>query len=148
MKDSVTHRPRGFGFITFDSEKSVEDVLMENSFHDLYGKQVEVKRVVPKEENAAIHQQRSNLGEGTTLECFPLYRRGLLSAPPIISPVPQNLLYFHVYTWLKNKLLSLFSLSPHCTPKYPCTPHRTAPPKLLHPHPNKADSLHLHPWNL
>lgn len=50
MHDSTTHRPRGFGFITFDSEESVENV-MQNSFHELNGRLVEVKRAVPKEAN-------------------------------------------------------------------------------------------------
>ncbi|KAI4337085.1 hypothetical protein L6164_015539 [Bauhinia variegata] len=52
MQDNITHRPRGFGFITFDSEESVENVML-NSFHDLNGRQVEVKRAVPKEGNNA-----------------------------------------------------------------------------------------------
>ncbi|KAL5144681.1 RNA-binding protein 1 [Glycine soja] len=50
MQDSVTHRPRGFGFITFESEDSVQNVMVK-SFHDLNGRQVEVKRAVPKEGN-------------------------------------------------------------------------------------------------
>ncbi|KAL7586725.1 hypothetical protein Lser_V15G36721 [Lactuca serriola] len=50
MHDNITHRPRGFGFITFDSEDFVEQV-MQKSFHELCGKLVEVKRVVPKEDN-------------------------------------------------------------------------------------------------
>ncbi|KAL2454804.1 RNA-binding protein 1 [Abeliophyllum distichum] len=48
MQDSVTHRPRGFGFITFDLEDSVEDVMQKN-FYELSGKLVEVKRAVPKD---------------------------------------------------------------------------------------------------
>ncbi|KAI3922654.1 hypothetical protein MKX01_006343 [Papaver californicum] len=35
--DQSTHRPRGFGFISFDSEDSVDKVLTK-SFHDLNGK--------------------------------------------------------------------------------------------------------------
>lgn len=50
MHDSTTHRPRGFGFITYDAEDSVENV-MQNNFHELNGRLVEVKRAVPKEEN-------------------------------------------------------------------------------------------------
>nr|DAD41575.1 TPA_asm: hypothetical protein HUJ06_015898 [Nelumbo nucifera] len=50
MYDSTTHRPRGFGFITFDSEESVESV-MQKSFHELNDKTVEVKRAVPKDGN-------------------------------------------------------------------------------------------------
>ncbi|XP_022875248.1 heterogeneous nuclear ribonucleoprotein 1-like [Olea europaea var. sylvestris] len=48
MQDSMTHRPRGFGFITFDLEDSVEDVMKKN-FYELNGKLVEVKRAVPKD---------------------------------------------------------------------------------------------------
>ncbi|KAL8490200.1 hypothetical protein ACS0TY_025443 [Phlomoides rotata] len=48
MHDNLTQRPRGFGFITFDSEDSVEEVMQKN-FHELTGKLVEVKRAVPKD---------------------------------------------------------------------------------------------------
>lgn len=50
MHDSVTNRPRGFGFITFDSIESVDSVL-QNNFHELSGRRVEVKRAVPKKGN-------------------------------------------------------------------------------------------------
>ncbi|XP_075523342.1 heterogeneous nuclear ribonucleoprotein 1-like [Primulina tabacum] len=50
MHDNLTHRPRGFGFITFDSEDSVEEAVHKN-FHQLGGKLVEVKRAVPKDGN-------------------------------------------------------------------------------------------------
>ncbi|KAI3516969.1 hypothetical protein L1887_16161 [Cichorium endivia] len=49
MHDNITRKPRGFGFITFDSEDSIEQV-MQKSFHELSGKLVEVKRAVPKED--------------------------------------------------------------------------------------------------
>ncbi|KAJ7967806.1 heterogeneous nuclear ribonucleoprotein 1-like [Quillaja saponaria] len=48
MYDHNTQRPRGFGFITYDSEEAVEQVLYK-TFHELNGKMVEVKRAVPKE---------------------------------------------------------------------------------------------------
>lgn len=48
MCDSITHRPRGFGFITYDTEEAVENV-MQKSFHELNKKVVEVKRAVPKD---------------------------------------------------------------------------------------------------
>ncbi|CAI9771233.1 unnamed protein product [Fraxinus pennsylvanica] len=48
--DQQTNQPRGFGFISFDSEDAVDRVL-HKTFHDLNGKQVEVKRALPKDAN-------------------------------------------------------------------------------------------------
>ncbi|XP_062189017.1 heterogeneous nuclear ribonucleoprotein 1-like isoform X1 [Phragmites australis] len=50
MYDHNTQRPRGFGFITYDSEDAVDKALHKN-FHELNGKMVEVKRAVPKEQS-------------------------------------------------------------------------------------------------
>ncbi|KAL9241174.1 hypothetical protein vseg_015316 [Gypsophila vaccaria] len=48
MYDHNTQRPRGFGFITYDSEEAV-DMVLTKTFHELNNKMVEVKRAVPKE---------------------------------------------------------------------------------------------------
>ncbi|KAJ4891551.1 RNA-binding (RRM/RBD/RNP motifs) family protein [Raphanus sativus] len=53
MIDQATQRPRGFGFVSFDSEDSV-DLVLHKTFHDLSGKQVEVKRALPKDANPGI----------------------------------------------------------------------------------------------
>ncbi|GLT77705.1 hypothetical protein SLA2020_492670 [Shorea laevis] len=52
MYDQNTQRPRGFGFISFDTEDAVDRVL-HKTFHDLNGKQVEVKRALPKDANTS-----------------------------------------------------------------------------------------------
>lgn len=51
MFDQTTQRPRGFGFISFDEEEAVERVL-HKTFHELNGKNVEVKRALPKDANS------------------------------------------------------------------------------------------------
>ena len=40
MRDHSTNRSRGFGFITFDSEKAVDDLLARGSRVELAGSQV------------------------------------------------------------------------------------------------------------
>ncbi|KAF3961863.1 hypothetical protein CMV_013562 [Castanea mollissima] len=48
MVDHKTGRPRGFGFVTFESEDSVEEIFLEGKLHELGGKQVEIKKAEPK----------------------------------------------------------------------------------------------------
>ncbi|KAE8674771.1 hypothetical protein F3Y22_tig00111715pilonHSYRG00008 [Hibiscus syriacus] len=59
MYDHNNQRPRGFGFITYDSEEAVDKVL-QRTFHELNGKMVEVKRAVPKE--SSLGPSRNQLG--------------------------------------------------------------------------------------
>mmetsp|Transcript_72129 Transcript_72129/g.156570 ORF Transcript_72129/g.156570 Transcript_72129/m.156570 type:complete len:237 (+) Transcript_72129:63-773(+) len=49
MKDRVTGRSRGFGFVTYDSADCVDQVMTDYSKHQVGGKWVEVKRSVPQE---------------------------------------------------------------------------------------------------
>ncbi|XP_020578961.1 LOW QUALITY PROTEIN: heterogeneous nuclear ribonucleoprotein 1-like [Phalaenopsis equestris] len=63
MYDPNTQRPRGFGFISFDSEDSVDRVV-QKQFHDVGGKAVEVKRALPKDANPGNTTNRS-VGGGT-----------------------------------------------------------------------------------
>ncbi|GMN27564.1 hypothetical protein TIFTF001_001715 [Ficus carica] len=46
MKDRQTGRPRGFGFITYADPAVVDQVIQDN--HVINGKQVEIKRTIPK----------------------------------------------------------------------------------------------------
>ncbi|KAG9141567.1 hypothetical protein Leryth_022240 [Lithospermum erythrorhizon] len=63
MYDQQTSRPRGFGFISFDSEDAVDRVL-HKTFHDLNGKQVEVKRALPKDSNSGSTGRSMGAGGG------------------------------------------------------------------------------------
>ncbi|KAF3457849.1 hypothetical protein FNV43_RR02509 [Rhamnella rubrinervis] len=63
MYDQNTGRPRGFGFISFDTEDSVDRVL-HKTFHDLNGKQVEVKRALPKDANTGGGSRGMGAGGG------------------------------------------------------------------------------------
>ncbi|KAI4348198.1 hypothetical protein L6164_008952 [Bauhinia variegata] len=52
MRDHSTNRSRGFGFITFDSEEAVEDLLAKGNKIEFAGAQVEIKKAEPKKPNA------------------------------------------------------------------------------------------------
>jgi hypothetical protein len=68
MFDRQTQRSRGFGFITFEAEASLDGVFEVSDRHDFKGKTVEVKRAEPKEQTAARHaaiaHHSSKLEEG------------------------------------------------------------------------------------
>lgn len=83
MHDNVTHRPRGFGFITFDSEDAVEEV-MQKIFHELSGKLVEVKRAIPKDgNNSSGNGYLSRIGNGNGSNYNNTYQQGMY---PSYSP--------------------------------------------------------------
>lgn len=64
MYDPGSQRPRGFGFITYDSEDAV-DIVVQKRFHELNGKLVEVKRSIPKELSSGhIRPRAGRFGAG------------------------------------------------------------------------------------
>ncbi|KAJ0989711.1 hypothetical protein J5N97_008067 [Dioscorea zingiberensis] len=48
IRDHSTNRSRGFGFIVFDTEQVVDDLLAKGNMIDLAGSQVEIKKAEPK----------------------------------------------------------------------------------------------------
>ncbi|KAJ8541216.1 hypothetical protein K7X08_002032 [Anisodus acutangulus] len=83
MHDNVTHRPRGFGFITFDSEDAVEEVMQKN-FHELSDKLVEVKRAIPRDgNNNSGNDYHSRIGNGEGSNYNNTYQQGMY---PSYSP--------------------------------------------------------------
>ncbi|KAI4389854.1 hypothetical protein MLD38_002030 [Melastoma candidum] len=59
ITDRGTRRPRGFGFVTFDTAESAGAVL-QNPRHRIRDKYVEVKLAIPKEEAPATEQPQGN----------------------------------------------------------------------------------------
>ncbi|EEF39644.1 heterogeneous nuclear ribonucleoprotein 1 [Ricinus communis] len=48
IRDHETNRSRGFGFIIFDSEETVDEMLSNGNMIDMAGTQVEIKKAEPK----------------------------------------------------------------------------------------------------
>ena len=48
IHDHVTKRSQGFGFIVFDNEQVVDDLLTNENMIDMEGTQVEIKKAEPK----------------------------------------------------------------------------------------------------
>jgi len=65
MMDRATNRSRGFGFITFESEDTVDTILART--HQFSGKTVEVKKAVPK----GRIEETAGRGRGYGYEGYP-----------------------------------------------------------------------------
>eukprot|EP00249_Psilotum_nudum_P020648 c27792_g1_i1 orf=605-1678(+) len=90
MQDHSTGRSRGFGFVTFENEQIVDDILIQGKVHELGGKQVEIKKAEPKktlEESAAAHgpPRRSGAGYGSGSGSYGVYDDGYGGGGPFRS---------------------------------------------------------------
>lgn len=96
MRDQNTHRPRGFGFISFDNEDSVDRVLSK-TFHELNGKPVEVKRAQPKYSNSGSGRSSDVYGVGAEFYGPPVADVNSFAAESMSNkfPHPQNT--FHTF---------------------------------------------------
>jgi len=78
MTDRETKESRGFGFITYDNSDAVESVFQSRP-HNIDGKEVDVKRAIPKEHNnSSAHAKVTKLfiggvGPDMTPECLQTY---------------------------------------------------------------------------
>uniref|UniRef100_A0A8C5P7P8 DAZ associated protein 1 n=1 Tax=Leptobrachium leishanense TaxID=445787 RepID=A0A8C5P7P8_9ANUR len=80
--DAEKQRPRGFGFITFEDEQSV-DQAVNMHFHDIMGKKVEVKRAEPRDSKSQspgssqwTSRTMSSTANGWTAQAPPTWQQG------------------------------------------------------------------------
>ena len=62
LREGQTKKSRGFGYVTFTSADSVLKVLKdkkENGTHSIDGKEVEVKRAIPRDDQSSTAHQKS-----------------------------------------------------------------------------------------
>lgn len=70
MRDHSSNRSRGFGFITFDSEEAVDELLSKGNRIEFAGTKVEIKKAEPKKPNPPppsskrYNDSRSSYGGG------------------------------------------------------------------------------------
>ncbi|KAJ2604801.1 hypothetical protein H4R99_001574 [Coemansia sp. RSA 1722] len=64
MRDPATNRPRGFGFVTFDSVNGVNAVLQEPT-HTLDNKQIDPKHAIPRDGHASGGRSNNNNNNNT-----------------------------------------------------------------------------------
>ncbi|KAH9624814.1 hypothetical protein KSS87_018130 [Heliosperma pusillum] len=70
MRDHSSNRSRGFGFVTFDSEESVDELLSKGNRIEFAGTKVEIKKAEPKKPNPPApsskryNDSRSSYGGG------------------------------------------------------------------------------------
>ena len=63
LQDKRTHKPRGFGFVTYEDIKSVNIVLRMRQHHFIQDKWVDVKSAVPIEQMKQVLSQQQNKAE-------------------------------------------------------------------------------------
>eukprot|EP00742_Colponemidia_sp_Colp-10_P000751 GILJ01000816.1.p1 GENE.GILJ01000816.1~~GILJ01000816.1.p1 ORF type:complete len:311 (-),score=55.93 GILJ01000816.1:490-1422(-) len=88
MYDRGTNKSRGFGFITFESEESLEKALLEQ--HNIHGKYVEVKKAVPKEQQRllALSGPRSGVAMNSAMASMFMRNSNMVSPTSATAPFP------------------------------------------------------------
>ena len=66
IHDHVTKRSQGFGFIVFDNEQVVDDLLTNENMIDMEGTQVEIKKVEPNKSSSNLGRAFSFSGDSRT----------------------------------------------------------------------------------
>ena len=91
MKDRETGKSRGFGFVTFETEEAVEQVIANLKEHKLLGKWVECKKATPSNKSVPSKPSMtsSHMPRMPTQYSMPKYA-GYQSGPDYYSPSPYT----------------------------------------------------------
>jgi len=85
LMDQITKRHRGFGFVTFTSEESV-DMVCNLHYHNIKNKKVECKRAQPKE---AVMSSTTAALLGKRLVMIPQTTAPMVNLPLLHQPLQQ-----------------------------------------------------------
>lgn len=89
MKDPVSGRSRGFGFITFEDIESV-DVALENEPHSIDSRKVEAKRAVPRTESSPQTGSTAHQSQAKALQASPSKQAHLIATSVSSSASPEK----------------------------------------------------------
>lgn len=112
-------QPRGFGFVTFTDEESVEAVLVAGPLQALHEKQIEIKRAVPRDQMPA---PRAAPARG--VPTFMPYGRAHPYGYPQPYQVPCAILCLHRLFELRNPCPATADIRMHLIDR---APHRSCP---------------------
>lgn len=87
MYDHQTGNSRGFGFVTFVSESTV-DTVVDLESHEIMGKQVEVKRAEPKQALEARRGREAAVAAAAALSNSFVTSNHVLASPALAPPPP------------------------------------------------------------
>lgn len=87
MYDRGTKKPRGFGFVTYSDERSIDLVLRDKYQHKINNKWIEWKRATPK--SACLESNSS--GYDTALNTSYTYSSDMLMMPWAMKPLARKL---------------------------------------------------------
>lgn len=87
MYDRGTKKPRGFGFVTYADERSIDLVLRDKYQHKIKNKWIECKRATPK----SAWLESNSSGYDTALNTSYTYSSDMLMMPSAMRPMTRKL---------------------------------------------------------
>ncbi len=113
MYDHDNRRPRGFGFVTFCDEQSIDGVFSSGSMQTLHDKPIEIKRAVPRDQMPPVRRssflaaQQQQQAAAAAARAAGITHRGTLRHFPDHSLVSQSYPPSSAYAGLQDPNLGL-----------------------------------------